>query len=120
MMSRLRGISLTVMDEMDTRVSISSLHVRGPRYLHDPEPARYLAQAVRSTIRVAEDCAVEWLAITAVSTGVYGYPIDEAAEILMQTAFQETNRELSLKERRFALFSPTVPQRLLGMRTILG
>jgi O-acetyl-ADP-ribose deacetylase (regulator of RNase III) len=84
------------------------IHVRGPRYLQDPEPARYLAQAVRSAIRVAEDCAVERLAIPAVSTGVYGYPIDEAAEILVQTAFQETKRQLSLQELRFVLFSPTM------------
>jgi O-acetyl-ADP-ribose deacetylase (regulator of RNase III) len=84
------------------------IHTRGPRYLQDPEPARYLAQAVRSAIRVAEDYAVERLAIPAVSTGVYGYPIDEAAGILVQTAFQETKCRLSLKELRFVLYSPTM------------
>ena len=84
------------------------IHVRGPRYLQDPEPARYLAQAVRSAIRVAEDYAVERLAIPAMSTGVYGYPIDEAAGILVQIAFQETERRLGLKEIRFVLYSPTV------------
>ena len=59
------------------------IHAVGPVYgSHSPEEAdRLLASAYRSLLAVADDLAVERVAVPAISTGVYGFPERRAAVI---------------------------------------
>ncbi|MCZ7677593.1 MAG: O-acetyl-ADP-ribose deacetylase [Sandaracinaceae bacterium] len=77
------------------------IHTVGPRYSMPSAPA-LLASAFRSSLTLASDHAdVRTVALPAVSCGVYGYPIEEAAAIALRVARE---REWALDEIRFVLF----------------
>lgn len=78
------------------------VHTVGPIYASDPRPAQSLAAAYRSSFRVAADIGARTIALPAVSAGVYGYPLNQAAEIAVKVA-----REFEAQFDRiiFALFS---------------
>lgn len=92
------------------------IHVRGPKYFADPEPPTYLAAAVRNAIRLADENGVKRLALPAISTGIYGYPIAAAAPLLVAAASTELPNLRVLQEVRFvvtgaaiaALFAPCI------------
>ncbi len=47
--------------------------------------AQALASAYRESLRVAEELGLKSVAFPAISTGIFGYPLREAAEIAVQT-----------------------------------
>jgi len=57
--------------------------------------AETLASCYRQSLRVAESLGVRTIAFPAISTGVYGYPREEAAEI----ALRETKGAVDLFDR---------------------
>ncbi|MBM4438035.1 MAG: macro domain-containing protein, partial [Actinobacteria bacterium] len=67
------------------------------------EPA-LLASAYRSSLAVATAHWAKTVAFPSISAGAYGYPIDQAAEIAIQTVLAEAPG-LGLAEARFVLFS---------------
>ena len=76
------------------------IHVRSPKYLEDDDPRGNLAKAVRSAILLADEHGIERLAVPAISTGIYGYPPEEAVPIIVATAFDLSNRLKQIKEIR--------------------
>ena len=81
------------------------IHTVGPIYRPgDDDAARLLASAYRRSLEVAIENGVRSLAFPAISTGIYGYPLNEAAVIALQTVceFIATNGELELV--RFVLY----------------
>lgn len=79
------------------------IHTRGPRFLVDPDPPRYLAQALANAISLADQLGVKRLAVPAISMGVYGYPPEEAIPILVGQAGASAERVVCLEEIRFVL-----------------
>jgi O-acetyl-ADP-ribose deacetylase (regulator of RNase III) len=78
------------------------IHTVGPRYSM-PNATALLESAFRSSLTLASDHAdIRTVALPAVSCGVFGYPIEEAAEIAVRVARE---REWDLDEIRFVLFS---------------
>ena len=69
------------------------------------EPA-LLASAYRSSIRLAEERGLQSIAFPSISTGAYGYPIDDAARIALGSVVEHLRRGSGLREVRFVLFSP--------------
>ena len=57
------------------------IHTVGPKYWCDPNPPETLANCYRNCLRLADSLGLESIAFCSISTGVYGYPIKEAAEI---------------------------------------
>lgn len=78
------------------------VHTVGPIYANDPQPAASLAAAYRNSFLVAAELGARTIALPAISTGVYGYPLAEAAGIAVSAA-----REFEARFDRivFALFS---------------
>ena len=82
------------------------IHTVGPIYRdgkhNEPE---FLANAYKSSLELAVKTGIKTIAFPSISTGAYGYPINEAAEIALKSVidFIKANKELSLV--RFVLFS---------------
>jgi O-acetyl-ADP-ribose deacetylase (regulator of RNase III) len=63
-----------------------------------------LASAYRSSLQLAEENRVKSVAFPSISTGVYGYPIDQAARIALRTVSDYLKGKTSLELVRFVLF----------------
>lgn len=59
------------------------IHAVGPRYHIDPEPEKYLAMAVCNSLKRAEEKKLSSIALPAISTGIFGYPLEEASKIII-------------------------------------
>ncbi len=58
------------------------IHTVGPIYDIDPIKAKtLLAKAYLSCLHLADELELETIAFPSISTGVYGYPIEEAAKV---------------------------------------
>lgn len=79
------------------------IHALGPKYLFDPDPPTNLAKAVRSAVLLADQNEVKKLAIPAISTGVYGYPPEEAVPILVDAVKKLQSKLEILEEVRFVV-----------------
>ena len=80
------------------------IHTRGPKFHTDPDPPRNLAAALESATRLANQLGVQRLAVPAISTGIYGYPVREAASILIRVSHSLREELTELTEVRFVLF----------------
>ena len=81
------------------------IHAVGPIY-HDGrqgEP-RLLADAYRSAFTLASELGLKTIAVPSLSTGAYGYPMDEAARIALGTALDYLGTHLDIELIRFVLF----------------
>lgn len=79
------------------------IHTLGPKYLFDEDPPGNLSKAVRSAILLADENGVKKLAMPAISTGVYGYPAEEAVPVIVNAALSCLERLESLEELRFVV-----------------
>lgn len=61
------------------------IHTVGPIYAGTPQDARLLASCYRNSLELAREHHIRSIAFPAISTGVYGYPIEEAAPIAVNT-----------------------------------
>jgi len=80
------------------------IHAVGPRYGIDRPSDELLAAAHRRAIEVADALGASSLALPAISTGVYGYPVAEAAPIALRAVGEALARCRSLTHVTFVLF----------------
>jgi len=81
------------------------IHAVGPRYTDGSKgEADQLAGAYRRSLEVAEEKGAKTVAFPAISCGVYGYPIPEAARIGIQTAKDYVQQSSTIARVRFVLF----------------
>jgi O-acetyl-ADP-ribose deacetylase (regulator of RNase III) len=59
------------------------IHTVGPVYSGSPKDARLLASAYRSSLELAARHGLRSVAFPSLSTGVYGYPLGEAAPVAL-------------------------------------
>ena len=62
------------------------MHTVGPVYSGAPQDPELLASAHRTSIEVARGLGASSMAFPAISTGVYGYPVELAAPIALREA----------------------------------
>lgn len=78
------------------------IHTVGPVYGSEPEAPRLLARCHVRSLAVADELGARTVAFPAISTGAYGYPLDEAARVALgAVAHAATEVEIV----RFVLFS---------------
>lgn len=80
------------------------IHTVGPVYARERDPAALLAAAYGSSLRVADELGARSVAFPAVSTGVYGYPLAEAAVIALRTVVEAGAAGSGVELARFVLF----------------
>ena len=91
------------------------IHCLGPVYGVDRPEAALLAACYRQALRLAQERGARSIAFPAISTGIFGYPKQEAAEV----AWGEVFRQLPLPGMelvRFVLF--TAADRDLQLRVL--
>lgn len=81
------------------------IHTVGPVWRGGDEgEAELLASCYRQAIGLAAQHQCRRVAVPAISTGVYGYPIEEAAQIAIEATTEALDAEPSIPEVRFWLF----------------
>jgi O-acetyl-ADP-ribose deacetylase (regulator of RNase III) len=77
------------------------IHTVGPVWQSAEDRSELLASCYRESLRVADELGAATVAFPAISTGVYGWPIDDGARIAVKSV-RET--PTSVSEVRFVLF----------------
>jgi O-acetyl-ADP-ribose deacetylase (regulator of RNase III) len=80
------------------------IHAVGPRYSGSPRDAELLASAYRSSLMLAAQHGVQSIAFPSISTGIYGYPLDQAAPIALATCRDVLLGQPGIILVRFVLF----------------
>jgi O-acetyl-ADP-ribose deacetylase (regulator of RNase III) len=80
------------------------IHCLGPIYGQDKPSDQLLANCYRKALTLAEEKQVESLAFPSISTGVFGYPMQDAARIALRTVREEAPSLRSVKRVKFVLF----------------
>lgn len=80
------------------------IHVLGPVYGVDRPEDQLLARCYRNALSLAEEHDVYSIAFPALSTGAFGYPMEEAAEVALRTVLDEASRLQGVRRARFVLF----------------
>ncbi|MFI6460669.1 O-acetyl-ADP-ribose deacetylase [Streptomyces sp. NPDC050538] len=88
----------TTAGELDARWVI---HTVGPVYSREEDRSDQLTSCYRESLRVADELGARTVAFPAVSAGIFGWPMDDAARIAVETV---RTAETSVEEVTFVLF----------------
>jgi O-acetyl-ADP-ribose deacetylase len=83
------------------------IHTVGPVYHGRPRDAELLASAYRSSLQLASQHNIKTLAFPSISTGAYGYPLDDAAPIALRTVEEYLIKHPEIELVRFILWDAT-------------
>jgi O-acetyl-ADP-ribose deacetylase (regulator of RNase III) len=78
------------------------IHTVGPVYAKRADRSGDLARCHTSSLRVADELGARAVAFPAISTGVYGYPVELAAPVAVRAV---AGAETQVDEVRFVLFA---------------
>jgi O-acetyl-ADP-ribose deacetylase (regulator of RNase III) len=78
------------------------IHVVGPVHSTREDRSHLLVSCYREALRVADELGCRSVAFPAVSAGVYGWPMGDAARVAVHTVRATATR---VEEARFVLFS---------------
>ena len=82
------------------------IHTVGPVYSGKPRDKTLLTGCYQNSLKLAAENNVHSLAFPAISCGVYGYPIEEACQIAINTACSFLKKNQIIEKVIFMLFSP--------------
>lgn len=77
------------------------IHTVGPVWSATEDRAELLASCYRQSLRVADELGASTVAFPAISTGIYGWPMDDGARIAVETV---RTAETQVTLVRFVLF----------------
>lgn len=97
------------------------IHCLGPRYGIDHPEEELLANCYRNALKLAEEKGLESVAFPAISTGAFGYPLEEAARVALRTALDMDPTLKSVKLVRLVLYGQrTLKAHEKVLRELLG
>lgn len=80
------------------------IHCLGPVYGRDEPSDELLSNCYRNALRLAEEHQLSSIAFPAISTGAFGYPMEAAARIALETIREEASGLKQVRKIRFVLF----------------
>ncbi len=83
------------------------IHVLGPVFDRDVPHDKILAQCYANALQLCEENEIESIAFPAISTGVFGYPIEEAAPVALKEVYSIMPKLQYVKLIRMVVFSKT-------------
>lgn len=81
------------------------IHCLGPVYGQDKPSDQLLASCYKNALHLAEENGLKSIAFPAISSGAFGYPLEAAARIAIQSVLDEIPNLSSVQHIRFVLFS---------------
>lgn len=81
------------------------IHCLGPVYGDDEPSAQLLAACYQNALTLADETGLTSVAFPAISTGVFGYPIDQAAQVAVSAIADAAPKLTSVRHVRLVLFS---------------
>jgi O-acetyl-ADP-ribose deacetylase (regulator of RNase III) len=81
------------------------IHCLGPVYGVDEPAASILAECYENALCIAEKRRIDSIGFPAISTGIFGYPVETAAEVALKTIMDIASNLRHVKHIRFVLFS---------------
>jgi len=81
------------------------IHCLGPVYKADEPSDKLLAECYRNALKLAEAHELESVAFPAISTGAFGYPLEEAARIAFKTIIEAAKGLKHVRRIRVVLYS---------------
>jgi O-acetyl-ADP-ribose deacetylase (regulator of RNase III) len=83
------------------------IHAVGPVWRGGwSEEREQLASAYRTALHLADELGATTIALPALSAGIYGYPLEEAAEVALTTTREHLLGPTGLERATFVLFTP--------------
>lgn len=80
------------------------IHCLGPVYGRDRPEDQLLANCYRNGLRLAENHQIGSIAFPAISTGIFGYPLQQAARVILQTLRDEADTLTVVEHIRMVLY----------------
>ena len=85
------------------------IHTVGPVWLGGFHvEAELLKQAYRNTLKLAASKGLRTIAFPSISTGTYGYPVEEASQVALSTVKSFLENEDKIEKVSFVLFSDKI------------
>ncbi len=79
------------------------IHAVGPR-MGEGDEDRKLKDATSNSLKVADENSLKSLAFPAISTGIFGYPLDRCAAVMLMTTKEYLMGETGIEKVVFCLF----------------
>lgn len=80
------------------------VHTVGPIYSGRKSDAQLLASCYRESIRIADEQGACAMSFPAISTGAFGYPLDEAAKVAIPETMRALSNATHVHHIRFVMF----------------
>ena len=80
------------------------IHAVGPRYSGSPKDPDLLSGAYRRSLELCAENKISSIAFPSISTGIYGYPVEEASRIALKMVMDYLKNHPEIKLVRFVLF----------------
>ncbi|MFF3090540.1 O-acetyl-ADP-ribose deacetylase [Streptomyces nojiriensis] len=77
------------------------IHTVGPVWSREEDRSALLASCYSESLRIADELGARTVAFPAISTGIYGWPMDDGARIAVETV---SRARTEVQEVRFVLF----------------
>lgn len=81
------------------------IHALGPVYGEDEPADELLASCYRNSLRLADENGLSSIAFPAISTGVFGYPLEDASGVALGSVTEAAGSLSNIRKVRFVLFS---------------
>jgi len=80
------------------------IHAVGPRYSGSAKDAELLSSAYRKSLELCTENKISSIAFPSISTGIYGYPVEDASHIALKTVRDYLRDHADIQLVRFVLF----------------
>ncbi len=96
------------------------IHTVGPVYNGNPDDPEDLKNCYYNSLRVAEENGLKSISFPSISTGIFGYPVEDAANIAIKTIWQYLKNNTGIELVQVILFSdPDFQSYVRAARTTL-
>jgi O-acetyl-ADP-ribose deacetylase (regulator of RNase III) len=80
------------------------IHTVGPVYSGSKNDPKLLASCYRESLKLAEENGIKSISFPALSTGAFGYPVQDAAKVASQTVIDYLKKGSNISLVRFVLY----------------